>query len=828
MTRTIIASGTTITSSTFSAANTIFIIRYNFNLNGITATVNSTSFLLFDGGTLTNGTIYGRTVDGTVRPEWFGAVGDGTTDDTSALEMTFRFTELPGGDLKSHIHNHATVVFNGTCKYKLSRSLYARLGVSIDFGGCTLLPELGTGGNFSTPGVGSSGSCPFILYVNWDKDNSCMGFIYPPRIGSISNVKVGNYDAVDPATVLGFIYLAAPMDIHDIFTSHICPVICTPDDSIPVSGQDPQVCYLDAVSISRITSVWFLHDAPQNVPQIPYIINKRSHGDSWRIEQVSNECGHVRTESKDWNLDIRCIFFDMTFGLAVTNCIHADGVIWRSSEVEYSSNHNERFPLFVNYSNATIRNCYFVSASEDSCSLILQEANSYSKACAHTIALDNVNFVIFNHFHPYDSFRPQIAIGDNGFPRIDYRDVKTNIFSPSIGDMAMRATTGFTFSYGGSIYATHFRRGSIDLTGNSVDVNKGNTLGPANGTYSVTTQILDMESSTFAQTGTYYYDIKLFNKIAQNCCVSVAVTTSSISASLSNVKKCVCMRMTPYFTDGYGVYVTRRRGSVTQYAILPVSYNGILVDWGEWINGVKWGASNPLVNCTFLTLSPNEHVDFGQGGHIKYYVNNIFKALPWTSPSLELVDVENPLQTCFAEADGDPRCYSIQPWAYVRPITTNVYHVSLGYPTSPVMYQNQIFTIRNGFDDSVVEIRISFPARTCTKTVKGRDFVTVYVDSNYGLYLQFANSSWHHCDMSIQSNQVNNLVTMVNGSNSFPDKPYSQWAGLAVVATSAPTGTTSARPANAAAGTYYFDTTINMPIWSKGNGQWTNANGVIV
>lgn len=115
MTQIIIASGTTITSNTFNEANKIYIIRYNFNLNGITVSVNNGSFLLFDGGTLTNGTIYGRTLDGTVRPEWFGAVGDGTTDDTDALEMAFRFTDLPGCVLEEHFHNHATILFNGTC-----------------------------------------------------------------------------------------------------------------------------------------------------------------------------------------------------------------------------------------------------------------------------------------------------------------------------------------------------------------------------------------------------------------------------------------------------------------------------------------------------------------------------------------------------------------------------------------------------------------------------------------------------------------------------------------------------------------------------------------
>ena len=595
MTQVIIASGTTITSSTFSDPNKIYVIRYNFNLNGITVTVNSASFLLFDGGTLTNGTIYGRTLDGTVRPEWFGAVGDGVTDDTSALEMAFRFTELPGGSLGSHIHNHATIVFNGTCKYKLSRSLYARLGISIDFNGCTLLPVLGTGGNFSAPGVGSSGTCPFILYVNWDKDNSCMGFTYPPRLGFIGNVKVGNYDAVDPATVLGFIYLAAPMDIHDIFTSHICPVVCTPDDSITIDENTSQVCYLDAVSISRITSVWYLHSAPQNVPQIPYVINKRCHGDSWRLEQISNECGHFRTNSEDWNLDIRCIFFDQTFGLTVTNCIHADGVIWRSSEVEYASNHNEKFPLLLKYSNAAIRNCYFASASEGSCSLILEEANSYSKACAHTVTLDNIYFNIANQVRNYGSYLPQIAIGDNNFPCIEYRNVKVGLFYPAIGDMSMRPTNGFAFSYAGKNYVTHFRNGIISLNGSTADVYNGNTPAPVTETRSLSTSLIDSTVSTFSQTGVWIYDIKLFYRLAGNPIVSVPITTSSVGIYLTSTDKCICLRMTPHFADGYAVHVKRKRQSDNpQYAVLPLSYNGILIDWGNWINGIQWQDEDPL------------------------------------------------------------------------------------------------------------------------------------------------------------------------------------------------------------------------------------------
>ena len=854
---TIIPSGTTLYNYSFSGTNTVYVICYDFDLDDHTIySIGATNYLLFDGGTITNGRIYGRTLDGIVRPEWFGAKGNATigergtvngTDDTDAIEMAFRFTELYIYDnthhiyvldqnLPDYIHNHATIVFNGTCSYKITRSLYARLGVSIDFNGCTLLPDRCSSGFSNCGAINDTNTFPFILYVNWDKTNHCMFIGGPPRLGSICNVKVGYYDNANYESDLGFIFLAAPMEIHDIFTSHICPVISTPMDSIELSVNPykAQTCYLDSVSISRVTSIWYItlqYNPVLHVPVIPYLIYKRCHGDSWRVEQLSNECSVHRFEKGFTELMIYGIYFDQTFGLTITNCIHADGVIWRCTDVEYVGNHNERLSLFVNYSNIAIRNCYFVSASDTKASLVLQEDNSDFKPCANTVVLDNITFVIANHSRSYGDFYPQIAIGDNGFPIIEYRDVKTNIFSPSIGDFAMRPTTGFSFSHGGNVYVSHFRRGTIDLTGDTVDVNRGNVLGPVTGNCSVQAQVLNINlfdtEDGFNITDDYYYEIRLINQIASDCYASVIIS-SSVSAHINSLNECICLRITPFFADGYAVYVKRwSLHTLAVYAILPISYNGILVDWGNWINGISWDDENPLYGSTSLTMESNEHIEFSQSGHVRYYVNNIFKALPWASPALELVDVENPLQTCFTEEDGDRRCYSLQPWAYLRPTTTNVYHVSLGYPTSPAMYQNQIYTIRNGFDDSVVEIRINFPARTCIKTVKGKDFVTVYVDNNFGLYLQFLNSNWHHCDIAILCNQVNNLVSMVNVTNTFPDKPYSQWAGLTAIASSAPSGTTSGRPTNAAAGTYYFDTTIGKPIWSKGNGQWTDANGII-
>lgn len=88
-------------------ANTIYVVKYDFDLKNSSLTIPENCILEFEGGSINNGTIVANntvinaspvrifnlriSLDGTWNvmywfPEWFGAVGDGVTDDTQALQ----------------------------------------------------------------------------------------------------------------------------------------------------------------------------------------------------------------------------------------------------------------------------------------------------------------------------------------------------------------------------------------------------------------------------------------------------------------------------------------------------------------------------------------------------------------------------------------------------------------------------------------------------------------------------------------------------------------------------------------------------------------------
>lgn len=103
-----------LTQEMINLPNTIYIIQYDYDLNGATINIPENCTLKFEGGSLSNGTlslnntlinsvplqifkdvvITGKSISEFALSEWFGAKGDGINDDTKAIQDALKYLSV--------------------------------------------------------------------------------------------------------------------------------------------------------------------------------------------------------------------------------------------------------------------------------------------------------------------------------------------------------------------------------------------------------------------------------------------------------------------------------------------------------------------------------------------------------------------------------------------------------------------------------------------------------------------------------------------------------------------------------------------------------------
>lgn len=153
-------------SSLCAEQNTQYIVQYDYDLNGGKITLPKGSVLKFEGGTIGNGSAFNATILGddatidanltqvfspnvtlsgtwrneTFHPEWFGAKGDGVTDDTQALQAALNLGNSISVPLNITVKLNKTYLFTDTLIIYANTTLYGNAIMSSgnNFKGYTL------------------------------------------------------------------------------------------------------------------------------------------------------------------------------------------------------------------------------------------------------------------------------------------------------------------------------------------------------------------------------------------------------------------------------------------------------------------------------------------------------------------------------------------------------------------------------------------------------------------------------------------------------------------------------------------------------------------
>lgn len=116
-------------ASQVTAGDTIYEIRYDFVL-GADVAIPSGSYLYFNGGSVTGANLTGAVINPELRPEWFGAVGDGSTDDADAFYRCISLAISSGARVTLSQRRYAI---------KSSKTFNLTGDIFIDGDGCTLV-----------------------------------------------------------------------------------------------------------------------------------------------------------------------------------------------------------------------------------------------------------------------------------------------------------------------------------------------------------------------------------------------------------------------------------------------------------------------------------------------------------------------------------------------------------------------------------------------------------------------------------------------------------------------------------------------------------------
>ena len=577
-----------LTQDMINKPNTIYEIRYDFDLNGKEITIPEGCVLDFQGGSLSNGILIGNNtcikadavkIFSNIRKkktwnidyiylEWFGAIGDGIKDSTKEIQEAFDFADsgiinITNYDESAQYSLENTIFFYIKAKggtYNINSTIKIPIKVNIDFNYSTIIPAID--GDYYEYRDWK------YIFINNVNDNGTFIRNYISNDGVIKNLKVGK--ARYYINKLGVLLTGAPIQMYNVSTTNLYPIYST----LLYTGG----CYLDGIIIDNVKMVAEVEtdSLPEN-PPLGYIVDKRSYGDYIKFTNI------VGTQNRK---NIKAVKLEHTHGGEISNSVQCSLYCVDCTAINFHSNHLEEYSNLIIYSSeVNINSCFFWSQENSLIVIGSQEGTDIDIPYNRSSVTINNCCIQVRRDRPITNNTSDIAIYTKSGSTCAFNNVKRLISGrTSIG----YERTGFLYKdvSNNKIYANTLQQGILKpVDGKISEIGTLNEINLDINDYTIEA-ITEKSNFSTLKSGIYSYDFYIIAnddlKIRKKISFDINV----------NEGERVVVKINKKLPFGAKFYINRKFEDIKMMANLPISYTSILSDCGNDINGILWSSGN--------------------------------------------------------------------------------------------------------------------------------------------------------------------------------------------------------------------------------------------
>ncbi|MDF2800786.1 MAG: hypothetical protein K0S61_689 [Anaerocolumna sp.] len=465
----------------------------------------------------------------------FGAVGNGITDDTIAIQNTI--TEAGTGK---------KIIFEKGKTYKVSSTIFVPVGVILEFNYCTITPV--SGGTFTN---GFVFSCNSSNVSTWDEQ-------YPYKFVEFRHLVSDNVNLINN---LKLIFAACPLRTVDVYSRRYYQTIKTGS------------LYIDLFDINFVMVV-------DHMSSTNYSIEKVGQGDSVTFKGI--HCVNYLSGAY-----LKGVSISGSLGCKIEGCLNGDYKINNCESISFDNCHFEKGNILLQDSNGEINNSYFWKKPNESCITLVDSQLQYSGQINRPFTLNNVVFKLKYQVYSYSSDYDEIDISSYAGELI-----LNNVFREceSYGaPYAYAYNSGITLKTGSG---TNILSNSNNLTIRNKIVKNDKIINGANDDgYYYLSNIGTYESANIdfkASLTTYYY--RIASILDKGRMIGVINNSGEKSIAVTNAHSYVkfIFGSSAIFLPMIRIYRGTSTGVYDKYVDIPYTMSRSLFDTGEDVNGFAW------------------------------------------------------------------------------------------------------------------------------------------------------------------------------------------------------------------------------------------------